>query len=324
MAELRKILSIDGGGIRGIIPAMVLEYLERETDQSCSNIFDLIAGTSTGGILALGLTIPNEQGNPKYRAEDLTELYFNEGPHIFSRSKWYEIKSFGNISDAKYPSKGIEEVLDEYFGDSRLKDAITDVLITSYEIERRRAWFFKSHKARQPDLTGDFDFAMKDVARATSAAPTYFDPERIPANDDDSDYYAMVDGGVFANNPALCAYVEAKNLYPDDDIMVVSLGTGELTRRIAYNEAKDWGLAEWAKPVIDVMFDGVADTVDYQLKHILPHDHYFRFQIRLNEGMDDMDDTSQTNMRVLKLITEDLLRREKSKLNDLVNLINPS
>src|SRR5262249_33636810 len=158
----------------------------------------------------------------------------------------------------KYEASGLETVLTKYFGDARLKDAVTEVLVTSYELETRQPWFFARHKARSDPA---FDFEMRFVARATSAAPTYFEPEELTET---RPHGGLVDGGVFANNPALCGYVETKDLHPDhDDILVVSLGTGQHTRPIHYADAKRWGLALWAKPILNVVFDGVSDTVDH-------------------------------------------------------------
>ncbi|HEX7049803.1 MAG TPA: CBASS cGAMP-activated phospholipase [Longimicrobiales bacterium] len=314
-----RVLSIDGGGIRGIIPAMVLAEIERRLDRPISEIFHLIAGTSTGGILALGLTVPGPDGKPRYSAQDLVELYEREGGQIFSRSTWHRIRAFGNAADEKYSADGIEGVLKRKFGDARLKDALTEVLVTSYEIERRTPFFFRSRRAREQ---AEYDYLMRDVARATSAAPTYFEPHRIVINNDPLDYFALIDGGVFANNPAMCAYAEAKADDPRADVMLVSLGTGELVRPIAYDDAKGWGLLQWAQPILGTVFDGVSDTVDYQLARLLTDggrrgQRYFRFQTRLDDGNDDMDDASRTNIRVLKLVAEEMMHRQRQQLNTL-------
>jgi hypothetical protein len=166
---------------------------------------------------------------------------------------------------------------------------------------------------------------MKVVARAASAAPTYFQPEKI-MTEDNVDYWALVDGGVFANNPALCTYVEAKTVFPEDtDFLVVSLGTGELTRRINYNDAKDWGLAQWAHPLLNVMFDGESDTVDYQMEKLLQHSaerrRYFRFQTRLDSGNDDLDDASEQNIRSLKVEAKEMIEKNSEELKLLCDLL---
>ena len=315
MAGQVRLLAIDGGGIRGIIPAIILAEIERRTEKPISELFDLIAGTSTGGILALGLTRPNGQGRPSYTARELVGLYENEGDSIFSCSIKHRIRAVVNIFEEKYPSKALEEVLDKYFGESRLKEALTDVFIPAYEIERRIPFFFESRKARQK---ARYDFPMKQVVRAATAAPTYFEPLKLET-DEVSDYYALIDGGVFANNPAMCGYVEAKKVYGSGtDVLIVSLGTGEYTRKISYEEARGWGLANWAQPILDVVFDGVSNTIHHQMNTLRQCEggpkHYYRFQATLDQGSNDLDDTCRENIRDLKLTAEAVVRENKDML----------
>jgi uncharacterized protein len=316
---MKKILSIDGGGIRGLIPAIVLTEIELRTGKPISHLFDLIAGTSTGGIIALGLTKPNEQGKPEHSASDLVRFYENEGPKIFRRTVLQQITSLWNLIDEKYPEDYLERILSRYFKQSYLHEALTDVLITAYEIERRNSFFFKSRKAKKEKSR---NYLMRHVARATSAAPTYFEPEKIPTMDV-TEYFALIDGGVFANNPAMCAYVEAKTMFPDEkDFLVVSLGTGELTKPIYYEKAKEWGVAQWAQPILKVVFDGVNDTVDYQLRKLLPRttegrQQYYRLQVTLDEGSDEMDNVELHNLRLLKLYGESIIRDKSELISDL-------
>ncbi len=327
MDEAFKVLSIDGGGIRGIIPAMILAEIEDQTGKSIAEMFDLIAGTSTGGILALGLAMPGDGAEkPRYRAEELIELYEKEGPRIFSRPPAHRARSVGGISEEKYPSDGIEEVLAEYFGEARLKEARTRIFVTGYEIQLRLPFFFRSERAKN---SPDYDFPMRQVARSTSAAPTYFEPAKVEA-EGPVDYYALVDGGVFANNPAMCVYVEARRILeaedspypPDTDVLVVSLGTGQLTDRLRYEEAAGWGLLGWARPVIDVVFDGVSDTVDFQLRELLPPSkdrtrRYYRFQRELVRVSDAMDNASPENLQDLKLLAATMIHEEGERLSEL-------
>lgn len=150
-----KILSIDGGGIRGIIPAVVLAEIERRTKRPIASLFDLIAGTSTGGILTLGLTVPRTSAAPLYAASQMAEMYEREGGRIFSSHISRRAAAWGNLRRSKYCTAGIEQVLLQYFGASRLRDAATDVLITAYEIERSFPFFFRSAIARERT---DYDF----------------------------------------------------------------------------------------------------------------------------------------------------------------------
>jgi patatin-like phospholipase/acyl hydrolase len=317
MADVLKVLSIDGGGIRGVIPATILSAIEERTKTRIAHLFDLIAGTSTGGILAIGLVKPDANGEPQYSAADLAGLYEKEGARIFDRSLWHRIFAVDNLTDEKYDAKGIDGVLQDYFGDARLKDAVTETLVTSYELESRQPWFFARHKARQDPA---YDFPMRFVARSTSAAPTYFAPNELTTS---GQHGGLVDGGVYANNPALCAYVEAKDLHTDhDEILVVSMGTGQHTRPIHYEDAKDWGLAMWAKPILDVVFDGVSDTVDHQMK-ILCKDsddgdpRYYRFQTELNVGSDDMDNATATNLLALKTKAQEIVQERSADIDKL-------
>ncbi len=322
MARLIKVLSIDGGGMRGIIPALVLAEIERRTRRPVSSLFDLIAGTSTGGIMALLLTKPNRHGAPRYTARQVIRMYEMEGTRIFPRSVWRRLHTVGRLVDERYPSDGIEAVLSRHLGSARLKDALADVLITSYEIERRIPWFFRSRRARERQ---DYDFPMREVGRATSAAPTYFAPSRLSARAA-AGSYALIDGGVFANNPAMCALVEAKTTYRRaDEILLVSLGTGELSRRFPYERATGWRLKQWAQPLLNVVFHGISATVDYQVRQLLlPRrgiDRYYRFQPKLDPAYDSVDDASQSNLRGLKLLAEEMMRERQAKLEMLCRLL---
>ncbi len=187
MSKLIKVLAIDGGGIRGVIPATVLGAIEKSAGKPLCRLFDLISGTSTGGILALGLTRPNPANpqEPQYRAEDLIKIYADDGQTIFSRDIWQKIHSVWNLAEEKYSSAGLEEVLQEFFGEALLSQALTDLVIPSYEIENRDCFFFKSRKAKL--MPASYDYRMRQVARATSAAPTYFSPCRLAAEHDPND-----------------------------------------------------------------------------------------------------------------------------------------
>lgn len=317
MAErVARVLCIDGGGIRGLIPAVILKHWESELGVPLASCFHLVAGTSTGGILAAGLCRPRPLS-----AAALAELYEEEGPRIFRKSPWHSLTSLGGMVDEKYPAGPLQRVLAERFSGWLSEVEICDLLVTAYEIERRSPYFFKSWLARGLELDpGEAavsrDFALLDVARATSAAPTYFEPVGVAGRD--GTQYAFVDGGVFANNPAMCAYAAARRLYPRaESYWVVSLGTGQLERPIPLERAKDWGLVGWARPLLQVIFDGVSETVDYQLEQLAPRVQHIRFQISLGRepgslgANDDLDDASSDNLARLKRLGELILERQR-------------
>lgn len=324
MAKIIKILAIDGGGIRGIIPAIILAEIERRSGQAIVNLFDLIAGSSTGSLLAMGLVTPDEQGNPRFTAEDLVRLYELESSVIFSRSVWRAMSAVNNLAGAKYPSNGIDSVLDRCFGDLKLSEAIGNVLVTSYEIQRRQPWFFRSRPAR---YIAKYDFKMRDVVRSSTAAPTYFEPAQIFHEAAEEGYFALIDGSMTANNPSLCAYAEAKNKNPEvDDFMLVSLGTGDHTRPIDYEDARQWGLAGWSQHIMDIAFDAMSTTADYQLRRLLPAckdgiQHYYRFQTNLIGASDDLDNVSEENIEGLKVLSGKLIEENDERIDEIVDYL---
>jgi uncharacterized protein len=311
MSEPLRVLSIDGGGIRGIIPATVLADLEVRAGRPVAELFDLVAGTSTGGILALALASPGADGAPRWRADELVALYRREGPRIFRRSVFDRIRSVEGALDEKYPSDGLVEVLGRYFGELRLRDALVDVLVTAYETERRAPFFFRSARARA-DVA--YDFAMRDAAHATSAAPTYFEPVRVGGQ-------TLIDGGVFAANPAMCAVAEVLRRDGADGVLLVSLGTGRHTRPLPFGRIRNWGALEWARPVIDVIFDGTSDVVDFQARQILGADRYWRLQIELRRASDDLDDARPDNLDALAAEADELVGREAATLNAIAEAL---
>lgn len=331
-----RILSIDGGGIRGIIPGVALAALEEVAGRPIHELFDLVAGTSTGGILALGLTCPraDDPARARYTAREMAELYQEHGPDIFRMSGLRTVPGLGFVMDLleeRYRADALEHVLRGYFGAARLKDALCDVIVPAYEIERRVPFFFKSRRAR---VDPDYDYPIRDVARATSAAPTYFEPHKIEV---EGDYYSLVDGGVFANNPAMCAIAEALALdragegdgagdetaarAPSPELVVASFGAGERTRPILHDRAVGYGLIGWAPRLLGVMMDGNSDTVRYQADHAVPAGHHFRFQVTLDAASDDLDETSPENLRRLLLAGERLVTDSRDRLESLVELL---
>src|SRR4051812_31568450 len=180
-----SVLAIDGGGIRGIIPARVLQEIEERLGRPVSELFDLVAGTSTGGILALGLAKPAPGGGADYSAADLLGLYVDHGEEIFPPSLWPKIRSLGGMVDVRYPAGPIEALMKDRFGDTMLSEALTDVVIPSYDLSAPGPFFFKRSYAREKD---SWNVEMWKAARATSAAPTYLEPAQLPAFDNEGDH----------------------------------------------------------------------------------------------------------------------------------------
>jgi hypothetical protein len=196
-------------------------------------------------------------------------------------------------------------VLREQFGDTRLKDALKPVIIPSHDIGKQMPMFFKSEKAKS---SPDADFAMRDVVRATTAAPTFFTPTQVqPA--DASASYGLVDGGIDAGNPAMCAYAEAIKVGATaGSVLMVSLGTGTQGWSLNFQQASQWGAVEWAPNLIGMVLDGSNVTVDYQLRQIVqtdtPPQMYYRFQVMLDGATGGIDDARAANLTHLTAQTQ--------------------
>jgi len=335
------ILSIDGGGIRGIIPATIIRYIEEsiqertgEARARISDYFDLMAGTSTGGILVCAYLVPaaGDPMRPRFTAEEALNLYKERGGDIFELSLWQKIRTAKGTLDEKYQADALEKALDEYFGETKLSQLLKPCLIPAYDIENRMGKFFTSYNAD----ANTRNFLVKDVARATSAAPTYFETAHIRSMYGVS--YALIDGGVFVNNPALCAYAEARTMkfeskgidYPTaKDMLLLSLGTGEVKKPYAYKDAKDWGSISWIKPLIDIMMSGNSETVDYQLKQLydtLPPESktcYKRIQVDLSKthADPDMDNAGGKNIAALEEAGKRWITDHLKELDDIVDLL---
>ena len=308
--DFRRVLSIDGGGIRGIIPALVIAHLEQKTGQPASELFDLIVGTSTGGMLALALALQGEDGAPQFNATQMVKLYGVHGGEIFEQSLWRKLRSVGGVLEEAYSHEALERILNQYFGEHTLADCSLPTMVTSYDIQNRRTIFFKSwHEDHGAILCGE-------AARATSAAPTYFEPTTLSWVEESA---TLVDGGIFMNSPSVSAYAEARKLFPDEPIALLSLGTGELTRAIPYEAARTWGSALWVMSLLDCMFDGVSKAADHQMRLFLG-EHYLRFQTPLHYASDDMDDASRGNIRNLKQTAKELIEREAAALHRFLTL----
>ena len=332
-----KVLSLDGGGIRGIISAIILKEIERRTQKRIWQLFDLIAGTSTGGFLAMILAMPNpgKKNVALYDMEDIINMYRIDGKNIFQESFFAKFTDVDDLLQPKYSSQGREGVAKKYFQDANLEDALTNIFITSYDIQIRLPVFFINNPTFQRHSGTNFrklctDYKMVEAAMATSAAPTFFEPYKLAMRGcDENDDYALVDGAMFANNPTALAIVEAiiysqnkEEKLRVEDILVASLGTGSLTRRFPYEQAVNWGTVQWILPLINIFLDGASEVANYQLKQLLPdaqnsEKQYYRFQKELTEANDDLDDTTEENIELLEKSAQTIIQEKDGELDKM-------
>ncbi len=298
----KLILSIDGGGIRGAAATQFLyqveQKLQSEHNLSIRDCVDFYAGTSTGSIIALALATTN------LTMKKINNLYsYENAQKIFADNKgWFEIDG---INAPKYEADGKTNLLKTNLGDAKIGDIPKDkhVLAVTYAIEKRKPEVIKSTEPQHRD------FNSYKVADASSAAPTYFPTKEMDIGNDDEEYW-LVDGGVTANNPTMCAIAEARKIWSDipmEELRVLSIGTGYRTRKINGPESRKWGAIGWFTKgkILDVLSD--ERVVSYQAITITSEGKYIRVnsemkpQAGLLQAPDDaMDDVSRKNIQRLK------------------------
>lgn len=304
-----RILSIDGGGIRGILPGQILISLEAklkkisgDPDARIGEYFDLIAGTSTGAILGAAYICPDVDGRPKFSAQEAVNFYLDDGDEIFDVGFWRSIGTLGGLNDEKYSAIELERILKDAFGDVKLSELLKPTCLVAYDVTRRIPVIFKQHTA----VDKNKDFLVRDALRGSTAAPTYFEAARIYSLPPLKQKFVLVDGGMVANDPALCAYSEAikfDGVKGIKDMVIVSLGTGKQLKGYAYSEIKDWGPLGWAKPSIDIALEGGPQMTEYYLGQVastVKNSKFYRIQPDLYGADPALDNATPENLERLR------------------------
>lgn len=332
------VLSVDGGGVRGLIPALLVEDIVRRVgflryrtgrsgEMQAHDLFDIFAGTSTGALLTLGLTLPQP-----HTPSQIVEVYRRKSGTIFPVSRFSSVLAMRQAFTEKYDHHPVEKVLSDLFGDTTLSQARSNLLVAAYNTDDRGPFFFKHYTeetvrrsaALRNASAENPDFYLRDVARATTAAPTYFVPAQITSLAGVT--YSLVDGGLVANNPALSAYVEARKLYRDARrYVIVSIGTGRSGRSFSHEVIKRWGYLDWVSPthgvpVTAMMWDGQSESVAHALKS-LPRVEYFRFNADLGAVSEEMDDAREENLHRVEALARRIISNHSSELHRLAKLI---
>jgi patatin-like phospholipase/acyl hydrolase len=328
-----RILSVDGGGVRGLIPSLVLEEIQRRLRERGKGrpffqSFDLMAGTSAGGVIVLGLSLPALEKDGTFARNraaldisQITALFSERGLEIFPRGHFANLRSIVQAFGEKYSAGSLETILSRIFGDATVHDALTNLLVTSFDVENRTPHMFKK-RPKQKHKT-DLNFYMRDAARATSAAPTFFEPALVETVPPAGTSFCLVDGGVFANNPALAAYIEARKIFPHArHYMIVSIGTGYAERRFTYEKIRDWGYLDWISPrngvpLFSLASEGQSVAVVHQLSRV-PDVEFYRVNGPLSGGANEsIDDASSENISRLTAAAMDIISNNDAVLQKI-------
>jgi len=299
---MKKVISIDGGGIRGIVPAYLLMCIEEEMQDHLCNHVDLVAGTSTGAIVGAGISAGISM-------DKMLDLYFKEGPNIFEKNLRTWWKSVGGLKGGKHDVNNLIKILESYYGEGSMAKILkTDFLCTSYSMTDGKPRFFSK--------TQEGDLPLGRVVAASAAAPTYFDPVTIEGKE-------YVDGGLFAGNPSMAAFAEVKSLYKGlaaEDIMMVSLGTGNRLKE--HSSVKDWFKFKWISPLLDIMMASDGGVIHHQLVKIYQSvneaSNYYRISGKLPANIDDdMGCAKLGNMDNLLEFAKYLEKKNKKKICEI-------
>ncbi|KAL1219608.1 Patatin-like protein 2 [Cardamine amara subsp. amara] len=346
--NLITILSIDGGGIRGIIPATILSFLESELQKldgeeaRLADYFDVIAGTSTGGLVTAMLTAPNEQGRPLFAANEIKDFYLEHCPLIFPQDQclFSAAKNLlKSLTGPMYDGRYLHQLIKDKLGDTRLDQTLTNVVIPTFDIKYLQPTIFSSYEVKTNPLKNAL---LADISISTSAAPTYLPAHHFQTHDSAGNVkeFNLIDGGVAANNPALLAIGEVTkeitkgntDFFPikANDygrFHVLSLGTGDrkIDEKFDAKECAGWGMLSWlthnnTTPIIDAFTQASSDMVDFHLSAVFKALHsepnYIRIQDDTLKGdACSVDIATEENLSNLVKIGEKLLKKPVSRVN---------
>ncbi|GLJ39137.1 hypothetical protein SUGI_0797670 [Cryptomeria japonica] len=331
--DMVTILSIDGGGIRGIIPATILQFLEAELQKldgpgvRIADYFDVVAGTSTGGLVTAMLTAPNKEKRPLFAAKDVTQ-------DILVR--WQSF--LGNTIGPKYDGRYLHNLVRNLVGDIRMDKLLTNVVILTYDTKLQQPIIFSSFEAKH-DISKDA--YLSDVCIGTLAAPTYLPAHYFETKDSfgNTREFNLIDGGVAANNPTLIAVNEVTKeslMHPEDwvalskakdkrKILVLSLGTGYQTASYKATDVAKWGSLGWvdqknAVPLVDTFMQSSSDMVDIYASLVFQSFQSGKNYLRIQENQltgdaAKVDVSTPENLKDHVKIGNDLLKKNVSRVN---------
>lgn len=316
-----RILSLDGGGIRGVIAAVILSEVEKYLDQPLNQYFDMIAGTSTGSILASAIAVG-------LKSQDIIRLYKEQGQRIFPYQSRFSpqrlrlLFQYG-ISAPKYSNNGLIAVLQEQFGTTKLSDIYDSprLLIIAYDTQGREPIVFKSWRQDE----NYFNVPLWEACVCSSSAPTFFPAYLLQTP---RKRYSAIDGGIGANNPSASALAEVLRLrHPIDEIVLLSIGTGSSAQPFPWEEARSWGVSQWLWQgrLLDVVFGASADIHEYISRQVLNApgleneqcNRYLRLQPEIMNF--EIDDARPQNLDNLVMFARDYIGKNKDVLINFLN-----
>ena len=319
------ILTIDGGGMAGILPIRVIQYMQKRLQKPIFSLFDIMAVTSTGSIIGGYLTTPSPITGQVQTPDELMYLYLTESKKIFHRSFGYKVATFWGLFGPYFPSGPKEKVLADQFNGTRLSTANTNLLVSYYSLLHRRVQFFNSDLAK---ASLNEDYHMEDVVGAATSTPSLFAPHNF-CNLDKTYCDRALDGGIAVDNPTMAAYLYARKKYPDRDLVIVSLGCGVTDGAIPENairgDISGWGLSK-AGHFLEAMINAQVLETDLELRRIahLPGSHirtYYRLTTNFTEPV-SVFSADRANVEKVLAASDKLLLTQNHRLQSMVETLN--
>ena len=309
-----KILIIDGGGIKGIIPLTLLHYVEKKTGKPISETFDFFAGTSTGAIIVTTLNVPDKNNNPLYSVNDVINAYVLLSKSAMTPSLSRMIFTLNGLLGPRFSIAVLHDAFVKKMGNHRLSLSIKKVAITSYNLNKKALQLFKSWDCMAPYSSYPASYLLS----AATAIPTIYSPVML-------DGESFMDGYVVANNPTLSAIRDVVELYPHaKKYIFVHLGAGSdpLDHLTFGGEITEkWGLLHWLYPAALVYYSSQDSSVKeaiHDMKLLIPNTKFSYYYFNTNIVGGNPTDPSESNVNIIKMIAEQLIKEQQSRMGRLI------
>lgn len=315
-----RILILPGGAINGILPLRILQYLEHKTKQPIHSLFDFIAATSTGSLIAAGLTYPDAKGQPAFSTDDVLRFYDQFGPYALSAPWWYRAITINGLLGPRYLGTRLRDQLAKTFNNhTEFTQLLTPTMISVYDLNERRTYAFKSWKCQHQPA-----YHTHEILTAATATPGFFPPVQLQdLQKKRSDVF--IDGGVAVNNPAVLALHEAMKLYPHRKYLIVILNTGNIFDSVHWETSYKWGIFNWLPKVFAILITAQKHQADASLRFVQSLLPPGTIQIEnINIDVRESESTfnpSQHNIQLLNKLADNYIESHQKQLSVLANTL---
>ena len=326
--SLVTILSIDGGGTKGIIPAILLSQLEHGSEKKTTQLFNFMVGVSTGSLLVSLLSAPNAEGTSRYTADEIVKLFEDTSPDVFAASFMHRLKTMSGLIGPRFESGGMERLSQLYFRETRMSQLLSHVAIFAYDLNKKGVVMFTNWRSKQADTSY---YNVRDVIQGTTAIMSYFSPKELVDTHGDNKYL-LADASFVVNNPSAMAFLFAYNRCPNaKHYVVVSLATGKYPGLNI--QPQTWGIVQWATEMIYSVLQGetaAGTAIMTNLVNVLnatetdktiPRVLFVRMNPKISWDQSDPTNANLEHLLTLEKITKNYTMKHQARMNCLTTLL---